>query len=56
MTAWHRSKRADLSLRASGLLLFGREYPLIKVPGQRAGFADVRPVVELRGLCNACAA
>ena len=23
--------------------------------GQRAGFADVRPVVELRGLCNACA-
>ena len=24
--------------------------------GQRAGYADVRPVVELRGLCNACAA
>ncbi len=23
--------------------------------GQRAGFAHVRPVVELRGLCNACA-
>lgn len=23
--------------------------------GQRHGFADVRPVVELRGLCNECA-
>jgi len=23
--------------------------------GRAAGFADVRPVVELRGLCNACA-
>ncbi|AKH43207.1 Fur family zinc uptake transcriptional regulator [Altererythrobacter atlanticus] len=23
--------------------------------GHRAGFADVRPVVELRGLCNECA-
>jgi len=23
--------------------------------GREAGFADVRPVVELRGLCNACA-
>jgi len=24
--------------------------------GSQAGFADVRPVVELRGLCNQCAA
>jgi Fur family zinc uptake transcriptional regulator len=23
--------------------------------GREAGFADVRPVVELRGLCNSCA-
>lgn len=28
----------------------------LRAAGQRAGFADVRPVVELRGLCNACAA
>ena len=25
----------------------------LRAAGQRAGFADVRPVVELRGLCNA---
>ena len=28
----------------------------LREAGQRAGFADVRPVVELRGLCDACAA
>lgn len=27
----------------------------LREAGQRAGFADVRPVVELRGVCNACA-
>ncbi|WP_133366251.1 Fur family transcriptional regulator [Qipengyuania sediminis] len=28
----------------------------LRAAGQDAGFADVRPVVELRGLCEACAA
>jgi len=28
----------------------------LRVAGQDAGFADVRPVVELRGLCEDCAA
>jgi len=28
----------------------------LKDAGQSNGFADVRPVVELRGLCDACAA
>ncbi len=27
----------------------------LREAGRKAGFADVRPVVELRGLCNACA-
>ncbi|BBC71250.1 Fur family transcriptional regulator [Altererythrobacter sp. B11] len=27
----------------------------LRAAGQEAGFADVRPVVELRGLCNDCA-
>ncbi|MGC1271855.1 MAG: transcriptional repressor [Croceibacterium sp.] len=27
----------------------------LREAGRDAGFADVRPVVELRGLCNACA-
>ena len=27
----------------------------LRAAGQGAGFADVRPVVELRGLCDACA-
>ncbi|RKF22478.1 transcriptional repressor [Altericroceibacterium spongiae] len=27
----------------------------LREAGQRHGFADVRPVVELRGLCNDCA-
>lgn len=27
----------------------------LREAGRAAGFADVRPVVELRGLCNACA-
>lgn len=27
----------------------------LREAGRSAGFADVRPVVELRGLCNACA-
>lgn len=27
----------------------------LRSAGRDAGFADVRPVVELRGLCNACA-
>ena len=27
----------------------------LRAAGRDAGFADVRPVVELRGLCNACA-
>ncbi|MFC4253899.1 transcriptional repressor [Altererythrobacter xixiisoli] len=27
----------------------------LRTAGRDAGFADVRPVVELRGLCNACA-
>lgn len=27
----------------------------LREAGKDAGFADVRPVVELRGLCNACA-
>jgi len=28
----------------------------LREAGKRNGFADVRPVVELRGLCDACAA
>lgn len=28
----------------------------LRTAGQEAGFAHVRPVVELRGLCDACAA
>ena len=28
----------------------------LREAGHRNGFADVRPVVELRGLCDACAA
>ena len=28
----------------------------LREAGHKAGFADVRPVVELRGLCNSCAA
>ena len=28
----------------------------LREAGSDAGFSDVRPVVELRGLCNACAA
>jgi len=27
----------------------------LREAGRKAGFADVRPVVELRGLCDACA-
>lgn len=27
----------------------------LRLAGEEAGFANVRPVVELRGLCNACA-
>ena len=27
----------------------------LREAGRKAGFADVRPVVELRGLCNSCA-